>query len=285
MDYIHSDLWGPSPVYSNGGYRYLLTFIDDYSRKFWVYFLKNKSVVFVTFKQWKTLIKKQSSKKIKRFRTDNGLEYCLGEFDEFCKNEGIVRNHIVKGIPHQNGVAEHMNRTLLERARCMLSNSSLSKDFWAEAINMPCYLVNRSPSTTIECKTPFELWFDTLANYSNLRLFGCPSYAHVNDGKLYPSAKKCIFLGYALETKGCRLWCRDLKSPGLIVSRDVKFDESAILDQTKESNGIVKDHHVSKQVELDIEALDKVHDSTLVQPIRDEVHDSTNEVYASQQQQ
>ena len=48
-----------------------------------MYFMKNKSVVFVTFKKWKTLIEKQTGKKIKRFRIDNGLEYCFGEFDEF----------------------------------------------------------------------------------------------------------------------------------------------------------------------------------------------------------
>ena len=264
VDYIHSNLWGPSPVYSKGGYQYLLTFIDDYSRKVWVYFLKNKSAIFVTFKQWKMLIEKHTGKKIKRFRTDNGLEYCLGEFDEFCKNEGIVRHCTIRGTPQQNGVAERMNRTLLERSCCMLSNYDLSKDFWAEAINMACYLVNRSPSTAIECKTPFEVWFGAPTDYSNLRVFGCPAYAHVNDGKLEPRAKKCIFLGYALGTKGYRLWCRDSKSPGLIVSRDVKFDESAILDQKKESNGAVKDHGVYKQVELEIEALDKVQNSTSV---------------------
>ena len=61
----------------------MLTFIDDYSRKVWVYFLKNESVVFVTFKQWKILVEKQIGKKMKHFRTDNGLKYCLGEFDEF----------------------------------------------------------------------------------------------------------------------------------------------------------------------------------------------------------
>ena len=77
----------------------MLTFIDDYSRKVWVYFLKNESVVFVTFKQWKILVEKQIGKKMKDFRTDNGLEYCLGEFDEFCKNEGIVGHLSIRGSP------------------------------------------------------------------------------------------------------------------------------------------------------------------------------------------
>ena len=96
VDYIHSNLWGPSLVSSKGGHWYLLTFIDDYSRKVWVHFLKNKSNVFVTFMQWKTFIEKQTGKKIKRFITDNGLEYCLSEFDEFYKNEGIVRHRTVR---------------------------------------------------------------------------------------------------------------------------------------------------------------------------------------------
>ena len=51
LDYIHSDLWGPSRAPSKGGARYMLTFIDDYSRKVWVYFLKHKNDVFLTFKQ------------------------------------------------------------------------------------------------------------------------------------------------------------------------------------------------------------------------------------------
>ena len=73
------------------------------------------------------------------------MDYYLGEFDEFCKNGGIVRHCIVRRKPQQIRVVECINKTLLERAHCMLSKFGLSKDFWAEAINMACYLVNRSP--------------------------------------------------------------------------------------------------------------------------------------------
>ena len=112
------------------------------------------------------------------------MEDCSGEFDEFCKNEGIVKHRTIKRKPQQIGFAECINKTLLERACCMLSKFGLSKDFCAATINMACYLVNRSPSTIIEFKTPFEVWFGILADYSIFRVFGCPTYTHVNDGKL-----------------------------------------------------------------------------------------------------
>ena len=66
----------------------------------------------------------------------------------------------------------------------MLSNAGLSKEFWAEAVNMDCYLINRSPSIAIDLKTPIEVWSGAPADYSNLRIFGCPAYAHIDDGKL-----------------------------------------------------------------------------------------------------
>lgn len=78
--------------------------------------------------------------------------------------------------PQQNGVAERMNKTLLERARCMLSNAGLSKEFWAEVVNMACYLVNWSPSTAIELQTLVDVWSGTPTDYSDLRIFGCPAY-------------------------------------------------------------------------------------------------------------
>ena len=102
-----------------------------------------------------------------QFRTSNGLEYCLGEFDEFCKNEGIVRHHTFRENTTTNGVIECIDKTLQEKTRSMLSNVGLSKYFWAKSIKMSCYLVNMSPSTILECKTPFEVWSNTFANYSS----------------------------------------------------------------------------------------------------------------------
>ena len=119
LDYIHSDLWGPSRIVSHGGSRYYMSIIDDFSRRVWVYILKHKSEAYDTFKVWKTAVENQTGKKVKRLRTDNGLEYCADIFNDFRRIEGIQRHHTVVHTPHQNGLAERFNRTVLERVRCM----------------------------------------------------------------------------------------------------------------------------------------------------------------------
>ncbi|KAI4303367.1 hypothetical protein MLD38_039008 [Melastoma candidum] len=270
LDYIHSDLWGPAQVTSKGGCIYFLTLIDDFSRKVWIYFLKNKSDVFDTFKQWKTQVEKQTGKPVKRLRTDNGLEFCGSDFNEFCLKEGIIRHRTVVGTPQQNGVAERMNRTLLEKARCMISNAGLGKDFWAEAVNLACYLVNRSPHRALGSKTPHEVWSGNPSDYSHLRVFGCPAYAHVKEGKLEPRAKKCIFLGYQSGVKGYRLYCPEARK--FMISRDVTFDESAMLHSRKESSVSIDtgNESVSEKVEFELGSASKPKGTTVTIPAQTE---------------
>ncbi|KAI3780212.1 hypothetical protein L2E82_10183 [Cichorium intybus] len=126
-----------------------------------------------------------------------------------------------------------MNRTIMEKVRCMLSNSKLPKYFWAEAASTACYVINRSPSRAIEKKTPYELWSGKPTDYTHLKPFGCPAYARVDNGKLEPRALKCVFLGYNPGVKGYKLWSNDLNK--IIISRDVTFDESAMIHQTFDS--------------------------------------------------
>ena len=101
----------------------MLTTIDDFSRNVWVFFMKQISDVFSTFKDWKTMIEKQTGRQVKCLHTNNGLEFCSDEFNSLCKKERIVRHRTVYHTPQQNGVAEHRNRTLMEKVRCMLSNA------------------------------------------------------------------------------------------------------------------------------------------------------------------
>ena len=119
LELVHTDLWGPAPVTSLGGASYYMTFIDDSTRKVWVYFLKRKSDAFITFRNWKTLVENETGLKVKCLRSDNGGEYELDEFKKYCAEHGIRMEKTVPDTPQQNGVAERMNRTLNEHARCM----------------------------------------------------------------------------------------------------------------------------------------------------------------------
>ncbi|KAJ4715305.1 Retrovirus-related Pol polyprotein from transposon TNT 1-94 [Melia azedarach] len=251
LDYIHSDCWGPSRVESLGGHRYFVSMIDDFSRMTWVFIMKHKSEAFKNFRHWKALVENQTGKKIKRLRTDNGLEFCWYEFDEFYKNEGIARHHTVRDTPQHNGVAERMNQTLLERARCMLSNAELTRRFWVEAVSTTCYLINRGPHTGINLKTPFEVWSGKPADYSNLRAFGCTVYYHINEGKLEPRTKNGVFVGYGDRVKGYRIWSPSEKR--VILSRNVVFDENSMFNPTVKSIVVSENGSVEKQVAEEVD--------------------------------
>lgn len=89
LDYVHADVWGPSRKTSLGGANYMLTIIDDYSRKMWPFFLKHKSDVFDAFRKWKVMVEKQTEKKVKLLRSDNGMEFCSTVFNDYCSDEGM----------------------------------------------------------------------------------------------------------------------------------------------------------------------------------------------------
>jgi transposase InsO family protein len=145
---------------------------------------------------------------MKYLRSDNGLEYRDTAFLKFCKIEGITHYFTVEGTPQQNGVVERLNKTLLEKARCMKLNTGLPKSLWVESINYACFVTNRSPSIAIDFKVSEEIWSGKLADYSVLRIFGCPTYVHMQSGerlKLDSKSRKCICHGLESSVKGCRL--------------------------------------------------------------------------------
>ena len=89
-----------------------------------------------------------------------------------------------------------MNRTLLNKSRCLLFHSGLPKSFWGEAVMIAAYLVNTCPSTAIDLATLEERWSGKPLDSLNLKTFGCTAYAHQSEEKLEPRSVKCVFLGY-----------------------------------------------------------------------------------------
>lgn len=148
LDYIHSDVWGPSPITSYGGSSYFVSFTDDFSRKVWVYMLKKKSDVFTVFKHFRALVENITGRTIKCLITDNGGEFTSKEFDNYCKEAGIERHKTTVYTPQQNGVVELMNRILLERERSMLSDANFAKEI-VDRSGFYSLLFNKS--ITINC--------------------------------------------------------------------------------------------------------------------------------------
>jgi hypothetical protein len=226
LDLIHSDVCGPMPVKSLGGSLYYVIFIDDYSRKTWLYLLKTKDEVFNKFQEFKAEIENLTNKKIKTLRTDNGGEYTSKEFVAFCKSAGIRRELTVPHNPQQNGVAERKNRSIEETVKALLNDQGLSMFLWGEAAMTTIYVQNRSPHRILKDMTPEEAFSGKKPNVENLRIFGCPIYSHIpkdKRNKLEPSGKKGIFVGYSESSKAYRIYIPEQHK--IEVSRDVTFNE------------------------------------------------------------
>jgi hypothetical protein len=223
---VHTDICGPLDPISFGGNKYFITFIDDFSRKSWVYFLKEKSSALAVFKNFKAFTEAESNYKLVAVRSDRGGEYTSNAFQEFCKENGIRHQLTVAYTPQQNGIAERKNRTILDMTRSMLKEKGLPKQFWAEAVACSMYLLNRCPTKSVKKMTPQEAWSGYKPSVAYLRIFGCVAYAQVPKAKrrkLDDRGEKCIFVGYSKESKAYKLY--NPLTNKVVVSRDVVFSE------------------------------------------------------------
>lgn len=100
-------------------------------------------------------------------------------FESYLKKEGIHHEKTIPKTPEQNGVAERLNRTLVEMSRSMLLDAKLPKKFWAESVSTAVYLRNRCPTKAIKGKTPYEALYGKKPNVNHLRVFGCDAYTHI----------------------------------------------------------------------------------------------------------
>ena len=206
---------------ANRGYVYYDSFLDDYFRKTWIYFLKRKDGVFERFKEFKALVENLSKNKIKILRSNNGGEFTSNEFNDFCKEDGITRELTIPYIPQQNGVAETKNRYIMEVLKAMIHDQDLPMYLWEEVAKTSVYVQNIISHGTLGNKTPEEMFFREKHGVSHLNIFGCPIYIHIpkeKRSKLDPSGKKGLFVGYNEQSKAYRIYI--LGYPQIELSKD-----------------------------------------------------------------
>jgi hypothetical protein len=174
------------------------------------------------------MLETQSGQRVCIVRSDNGGEYISIRLANF-KGKGIVHQFTAPYTPQQNGAAERLNRTIVEKVRAMLSDAELPRHFWAEAA-MTARL--RSPVSG-RVQTPWELFYGSKPDVSMLRVFGSTAYVHVPQEKrkkLDQVSQRGVFVGYQEITKGWRVW---LENREIVVSRDVVFYERKLLSSDR----------------------------------------------------
>ncbi|KAJ8885559.1 hypothetical protein PR048_011757 [Dryococelus australis] len=144
---------------------------------------RSKVEVFEKFREFKAQVEQQTGKQIKILRTHNGSEYVNRGFKNFLRNQEIKHELTIPYSPKQNGLAEHTNHTLVEKARCMMKKAGSNEKMWAEAVNTAAYLANRSPHKATGVKTAEEWWCGRKVNLAHLHVFGCIAYGHIEKEK------------------------------------------------------------------------------------------------------
>ncbi|GJW60364.1 putative ribonuclease H-like domain-containing protein [Tanacetum coccineum] len=206
---LHMDLFGPTSVKSINHASYCLVITDDCTRFSWVFFLASKDETSGILQNFIRQIENQLNHRVKIIRSDNGTEFKNRDMLEFCGNKGIKQEYSNARTPQQNGVAERMNRTLIEAARTMLADSLLPTTFWAEAVSTACYIFNRVRVTKPQNKTPYELLFGHKPIISYIRPFGC--HVTILDtlsvlGKFDGKSDEGFLVGYSLNSKAYRVY-------------------------------------------------------------------------------
>jgi transposase InsO family protein len=120
LDLVHTNVCGPMSIVSVSGSSYFATFIDDFSRRMSIFFMRGKSEVFSRFQEFKALVENRTGNKIRVLRSDNGGEYTSNDFNDFCREAGIKRELTLPCNPQQNEVGKRKNRSIVGVAKVMI---------------------------------------------------------------------------------------------------------------------------------------------------------------------
>ena len=222
-DEVHSDLWGPSPVKSIGGREYYVTYTDGCTRWTVVDILKTKDQTFDSYKDFEAWAKTQYGVNVKCLFSDRGGEYMSGEFKAHLSRQGTKRRLTVHDTPEYNGIAERLNRTILEKVRAILHASALPKFLWAEAVTHAVYLKNRTSTRALDNKTPYEMLYDNKPDLAHLPEWGVKVWVHDNTGtKLDARSQVGYWVGYEEASNAHRIYWPGKRT--VSVERSVKFD-------------------------------------------------------------
>ncbi|SCZ95567.1 BZ3500_MvSof-1268-A1-R1_C052g00210 [Microbotryum saponariae] len=202
------------PQRSLTGKRYLVTFLDDYSRKLWAYAIGHKSEVFGIFKTWLAEVELETGATLKVLRTDNGGEYCSRAFTEFCKTRGTRRQYSIPRTPQQNGRAERVNRSIVE-------GEAAAYFVYCKNLCQHAALDKATPNSVCRVTTPLPRRFTRSAVQLGLR-------SRRTSLQTRPEGGSRFFTGYDLASKAFRFY--DTTTQKIILGRNATFLDTEFPD-------------------------------------------------------
>ncbi|CAI5490511.1 unnamed protein product [Closterium sp. Naga37s-1] len=242
LDEVHIDLWGTVRTPSLGGAVYVLSLIDDFTRRVWSFPLPNKELAIVAkvLRQWHKDVELECGRKLKAVRSDRGGEF-LGDAVKAWKAEfGIKTQLSVADTPQQNGVVERWHRTMAEGIRTLLVDSGLPARLWGEALMWVVWVKNRVTHSALPASiTPMEAWSGQKPHVGMARIWGCMGsvmlHGHEKGGKLDARAVMCVCVGVDMESKGWRMLDPSLMR--IRIARDVDFLENVMWKDWDKAKG------------------------------------------------
>jgi hypothetical protein len=240
---LHSDLMGPFPRDSNGA-KYVATFIDEASRRSFIFLLRKKKDIAVAAKNIVSLFFTQTKRRLKYWQSDRGGEYLSSVLRDFFDQEGIIHRLSTTESPEQNGVAERFNRTLEESSLSTMSATGVSHYYWGECVKAANYVYNMMPHSARRV-VPWKSFHGVKPDISILRAWGCRAVVCIptqmrGAGKWQPKGEEGILVGYdvqpGVQSNGYRIL---LKTGKIVSSHHVVFDELCFPKRSKPSSGTV----------------------------------------------
>ena len=228
---LHADVLTLNELDVNG-HKYCLCVVDGKTAKCVVHLLKDKSDVKLVFPDIVAMFERQGGHPVLRVRTDRGGEFMNAELQQYFRAMGILYEHTAGHSSESNGVAERMNRTLMDKARTMVKAASVPTNWWGYALIMANQLHNWIPVSTKHTRSsPDEAFHGVTPNLSYLQPFGAVAYVHVPTAlrkKLDDHVVKGTLIGFA-EPAGSHTYIVRMPNGTIRTSRDVTFDQSHVV--------------------------------------------------------
>jgi hypothetical protein len=211
----HIDLWGKYPVNSIQGHQYYILFVNNYSRHVKVEFLKAKSEVQQHVQEYLAYHIARNNTPL-TICVDQGTVFINEPTKNWCAQRGIEIQMTAPYLPFQNGIAEWMNRTLMELVCAIICTQKLPEFLWECTVSHAAYLRNRSYSRSITNTTPYQRWHGIKPDISHLREFGTKVWI-LSEEDILIFSKTEVEMHLTKDQLGKRWQITDLGKPQKII--------------------------------------------------------------------